>query len=120
MSSSIQSADLTQSQSIDKDQTHTLPKSKSRPKKLGVSKAQQNQGPQKSKRSKVTPTTPKTLIIGDSIINGINQRGLKNYVHCSGISGATVETVHEKMSVYNLKNFTNVIIFIMMCQMVQM
>ena len=111
-SSSIQSADLTQSQSVDKDQTPTLPKSKSRPKKLGVGKAQQNQGPQKSKRSKVMLTTPKTLIIGDSIINGINPRGLKNYVHCSGISGATVETVHEKMSVYNLKNFTNVIIYV--------
>ena len=110
--SNIQSSDLSHRESIDKDQTTTLPKPKSRPKKLKVGKAQQNQGPRKSQQSKVMPTTPKTLIIGDSIINGINPRGLKNYVHCNGISGATAETVREKMVVYNLKNFTNVIIYV--------
>ena len=116
--SSIDSADIDQSQGEINVQTPTLPKPNSKPKKLTVNPTQENQRPQKTKpkskpsEDKVMSNTPKTLIIGDSIINGINPKGLKKYVHCNGISGANVETVHEKISVYNLRNFTNVVIYV--------
>ena len=111
--SSSEISDIDQSQVELNDQTPTLPKSKSRPKKLRVSKTQGSQKSKpKSKLSKAKSKTPKTLIIGDSILKGINPRGLKNYVHCSSISGAKVETVQEKIAVYNMRNFTDVLIYV--------
>ena len=86
-------------------QTPSLPKSTPQPKRLS-GKNQQTNSKEKSKKQ----TKAKTLIIGDSIIKGINPKGLKTYVHCNGISGGTVETVTDQLSVYNLKNFDTVII----------
>ena len=53
-------------------------------------------------------TSPKqsslqTLIIGDSILSGINQRGLRNKVECQPISGASVDLLLEKVQIYDLK-----------------
>ena len=120
--SSIDSADHDESQDEINIQTPTLPRSKSKPKKLADKQNQDNQQrpqrPQKtkpkSKPSEVNATlrSQNTLIIGDSIINGINSKGLKSTVHCNGISGATVQTVHEKLTVYDLKNFADVVIYV--------
>ena len=44
------------------------------------------------------------------IIKGVNPRGLKHNVHCSGISGATVENVHDQVTLYDMQNFSTVII----------
>lgn len=52
----------------------------------------------------------KTLIIGDSIIKGINEKGLKHNVLCHGISGATLQTVAEQVQLYDLQNFSTVIL----------
>ena len=38
------------------------------------------------------PTASKTLLIGDSILSGINKKGLNKNVECHSISGATVDT----------------------------
>ena len=119
-SSSIDSVDIDHNQGEIIVQTTSLPKPKSKPKKLTVNPTQENQRQHmtepKSKPSenKVISNTPNacTLIIGDSIIYGINAKGLKNYVHCNGISGANAETGHEKMSVYNLRNFTIVVNYV--------
>ena len=119
--SSIDSADNDDSQDVINVQTPTLPRSKSKPKKLADKQNQDNsqrpQRPQKTKPKSKSKTSepskgPNTLIIGDSIINGINPKVLKNTVHCNGISGATVETVREKLAVYDLKNFVDVVIYV--------
>lgn len=57
------------------------------------------------------PRAKKTLIMGDSIIKGINPRGLKNNVHCN-ISGATVDVLQDQIFVYDLRNFSTIIIYV--------
>ena len=39
----------------------------------------------------------RTLIIGDSILSGINPKGMKNNVACQSYSGATLSTLMEKV-----------------------
>ena len=57
------------------------------------------------------PTAP-TLFIGDSILSGVNHKGLKRNIECQSISGATVNTLLEKIKIYDLKNFQNIIIYV--------
>ena len=89
----------------DNEQTPSLPKSTPLPKRLN----DKNQ-PNKTQKKNTKQTKNKTLIIGDSIIKGINAKGLTDYVHCNGISSATIETVTDQISVYDLKNFDTVIL----------
>ena len=53
----------------------------------------------------------KTLLIGDSLLSGVNVKGLKSYVHCQPIPGATINKVKEKISMYDLNQFKNIIIY---------
>ena len=53
----------------------------------------------------------KTLLIGDSLLSGVNVKGLKNYVHCQPIPGATINKVKEKITMYDLSEFKNIIIY---------
>ena len=62
------------------------------------------------RKSGETPKSTKSLIIGDSIIKGINEKGLNSNIHCHGISGATVETVLDQIQLFDLKNFSTIII----------
>ncbi|MES9905996.1 MAG: GDSL-type esterase/lipase family protein [Sedimenticola sp.] len=54
----------------------------------------------------------RTLIIGDSILSGINRKGLNNNVECLTVPGATVLTIHRKIKIYDLKQFKNVIVYV--------
>ncbi|MCG8046207.1 MAG: SGNH/GDSL hydrolase family protein, partial [Candidatus Thiodiazotropha endolucinida] len=56
--------------------------------------------------------TPKTLLIGDSILKGINKKGLKSNVECVHYPGAKVDTVCEKMKLFNLKEFNNLVVYV--------
>lgn len=72
----------------------------------------------------VTPPVPKPrqprqaeepkqlLLIGDSIITGINPKGLKENVHRSGISGATADSVLKEIKLFDLDKFSHVIIYV--------
>lgn len=53
----------------------------------------------------------KTLLIGDSLLSGVNVKGLKSYVHCQPIPGATINKVKEKISMYDLNQFKDIIIY---------
>ena len=53
-----------------------------------------------------------TLIIGGSILSGINQRGLRNKVECQPVSGASVDLLLEKVQIYDLKKSQNIIIYV--------
>ena len=57
-------------------------------------------------------TAPKTLLIGDSILSGINMKGLNKNVECHSISGATIKTIIDKIQIYDLKCFDNIIIYV--------
>lgn len=60
-----------------------------------------------------TPTEGnKTLIVGDSILAGINQKGLAKHVIAQPFPGATVETIMTKITMYNLRQFGSVVIYV--------
>ena len=43
-------------------------------------------------------STPQTLIIGDSILSGVKQKGLRNRVECQPVSGASVDLLLENQN----------------------
>ncbi|MES9883828.1 MAG: SGNH/GDSL hydrolase family protein [Sedimenticola sp.] len=61
-----------------------------------------------------TPAAPqvsdKTLLIGDSILGGINENGLNKGIHKRSVGGATVRSIISEISNYELTAFQNVII----------
>ena len=54
----------------------------------------------------------KTLIVGDSLLNGINYRGLRKDVKICARSGASIDDLWEEISVYDMKSFARIIICI--------
>ena len=81
-----------------------------------VSSKKKSMNPQSAKSIKTVisqrPIASKTLIIGDSILSGINKKGLNNDIECHPIPGATVDIVMEKIKIYDLKCFKNIIIYV--------
>ena len=53
-----------------------------------------------------------TLIIGDSILNPINPKGMKAGVQKHPKSGAKVQDIIDDITLYNMKNFQSVVVFI--------
>lgn len=52
------------------------------------------------------------LLIGDSIISGINPKGLKENVYKDGISGASVDCILKEVKVFDLSQFSHIIIYV--------
>ena len=53
----------------------------------------------------------KTLLIRDSLLSGVNSKGMKNYVHCQPIPGATIGKLKENIVMYDLGRFKNIFIY---------
>ena len=95
----------------------TQKKSTGDPNPISSRKSQTKSAKSHSQNAAKSETSPKqsslqTLIIGDSILSGINQRGLRNKVECQPISGASVDLLLEKVQIYDLKKFQNIIIYV--------
>lgn len=100
-----------QNQSDKEDKTNT--NSKTKPKKKPAQS--NNNQPDRAAASNKTSQEQEvgsTLLLGDSILSGINRKGLKSNVECHSISGATVDMLLNKIKVYDLKNFRNIIIYV--------
>ena len=54
----------------------------------------------------------RTLLIGDSILKGINSRGLKTDVKICSRSGASINDMLNEISIYDMNSFANIIICI--------
>lgn len=54
----------------------------------------------------------KILLLGDSIISGINPKGLVNTVHKASRSGANVQRLINELDVYDLKSFSTIILYV--------
>ena len=52
------------------------------------------------------------LIIGDSILSGINPKGLKNNVSCQSCPENTLSTVTKTIQIYDLNNFKDIIVYV--------
>ncbi|MES9883778.1 MAG: GDSL-type esterase/lipase family protein [Sedimenticola sp.] len=62
--------------------------------------------------TRVVPRSKSVLLIGDSILKGVNTRGLQNGVQKHSTSGATLYTLNDEISRYDLKVFSHVVIYI--------
>ena len=114
---------LTYSQALGAKQLPPIPnddtqkKSTGDPNPISSRKSQTKSANSHSHNAAKSETSPKqsslqTLIIGDYILSGINQRGLRNKVECQPISGASVDLLLEKVQIYDLKKFQNIIIYV--------
>ena len=68
--------------------------------------------PRPQRMSQPKSMAKKILLMGDSIITGINKNGLKDKVYKHGISGATVDTLLQEIEVYDIQNFSHIILYV--------
>ena len=54
----------------------------------------------------------KTLIIGDSILSGVNRKGLSHNIECQPYSGANIKTMYEKVQMFDLSKFSDIVIYL--------
>ena len=54
----------------------------------------------------------KILIIGDSILSGVNRKGLSRNVECQPCSGANIDTILEKVQMFDLTKFSDIVIYV--------
>ena len=57
-------------------------------------------------------TQQRVLLLGDSIIKGVNTKGLANGVHKHSISGGNIQQLIDEINHYDLKVFSTIIIYI--------
>ena len=63
-------------------------------------------------RQSLRPQPRQTLLIGDSIVSGINPKGLKSNVHKHGIAGGTIDSILRDIKVFDLQQFSNILVYI--------
>ena len=54
----------------------------------------------------------KILIIGDSILSGVNRKGLSHNIECQPYSGANIKTMYEKVQMFDLSKFSDIVIYV--------
>ncbi|MEW8548504.1 MAG: GDSL-type esterase/lipase family protein [Candidatus Thiodiazotropha sp.] len=59
-----------------------------------------------------TDVSKQILLIGDSLISAVNPKGLKQNVFKNGISGATIDSILSKVKVFDLTQFSHVVIYV--------
>lgn len=88
----------------------------------GTSKSTNNKKPKNDNPmdKQQNPSTPnsdmikqgRTLIIGDSILSGVNRKGLNTNVECQPIPGATIDMVIDKIHLFDLTKFDNTVVYV--------
>ena len=107
----VQLPDLQTSSYSEVARTST-PKTPQRPSPASrQTRPQQNSGPI-SQNSSQPGTAKQILLIGDSLTSSVNPKGLKQNVFRNGISGGKIIHVLNHMKVYDLKQFSAVIIYV--------
>ena len=59
-----------------------------------------------------TYASKQILLIGDSLISAVNPKGLKQNVFKNGISGATIDCILNKVKVFDLAQFSHIVIYV--------
>ena len=54
----------------------------------------------------------RVLFLGDSIIKGVNTKGLAHSVHKHSTSGGNIQTLIDEINLYDLKVFSTIIVYI--------
>lgn len=72
-----------------------------------------NRSPHDGRQQTQRPTSKRNiLLMGDSILNKVNTKGLTDTVHKHSVSGATLQTLIRDIELYDIMNFETVIIYI--------
>ena len=66
----------------------------------------------KNKQFDIRDHNARTLIIGDSIISGINKKGLMSRVECQPVPGATIDSIIDKLQILDLIKFDNLVVYV--------
>ena len=81
--------------------------------KLSQQSSQDNPARNVSRSSQQRRNTPKNiLLMGDSLTSAVNPKGLKQGVFKHSISGAKIDHIFHQASVFNMNQFSNIIIYI--------
>ena len=56
--------------------------------------------------------TGRTLLIGDSVLSGINKKGLRKGVECKSVSGATIDTILDTIEIFDISKFHNIVVYV--------
>lgn len=67
---------------------------------------------QRNQPSPFSNHSTKTLMIGDSLLSGVNKKGLRNNVHCQPFPGATIDTIINKIDLFDLSKFGSIVIYV--------
>ena len=54
----------------------------------------------------------KILIIGDSILSDVNRKGLSRNVECQPYPGANIDTIYDKVQMFDLTKFSDIVIYV--------
>lgn len=54
----------------------------------------------------------RTLLIGDSILSGINRKGLNKNVECLPVPGAKIDTISDRIQMYDLTKFSSIVLYV--------
>ena len=106
-SPSVQLPDL-QTRAYNEVARTSTPKTPQRP----SAAPRQTRPPQNPRQMSQSNTTKEILLIGDSLISSINVKGLKQNIYKHGIPGGKIEHVLSHMKVYDLKQFSSVIVYV--------
>ena len=56
--------------------------------------------------------TGRTLLIGDSVLSGINKKGLRKGVECKSVAGAKIDTILETIEIFDISKFDNIVVYV--------
>lgn len=87
---------------------------------IHVQKDRAGERPTHTHQSKTTPTektadrvsNKQVLIIGDSILKGIQRKGLNNNVHVKTLRGAKISDVKARLSSINVSQYSDVVVYV--------
>ena len=54
----------------------------------------------------------KIIIIGDSVLTGVNRKGLSPNTECQPYSGVSIDIVFEKVQMFDLSKFSDIVIYV--------
>ena len=77
-----------------------------------IATTESDKGSPSSVGNKIPTIRKSTLLVGDSIINRVNPRGLKYNVHKHVIAGATISTLMNEVQLFDLSRIDTIIVYV--------
>lgn len=96
-----------------KSKTNIAPPTQVSRTKTSVNENRQNQTSSQSQMRANDPNiNNRTLLLGDSILAGTNRKGLINGTECHPIPGATIDSIYDKIQIFDVTKFSKIVIYV--------